>query len=67
MQKITIPDSCPTPRAFVPHACSPECAHVYNELEFRKVSPLAIPFYLGWARLDNILYPNLNDFFLNFV
>ncbi|CAL8104766.1 unnamed protein product [Orchesella dallaii] len=50
MVKVNIPEDCPTPRPFVLHNCSPACAHVYVEENYRRVSPLVIPFYLGWAR-----------------
>lgn len=50
MIKIQVPRDCPVPKKFVPHECSSKCAIKYEEEGFRKVSPLAVPFYLGWAR-----------------
>ncbi|ODM99504.1 Histone-lysine N-methyltransferase eggless [Orchesella cincta] len=60
MIRINIPDNCPTSRTYVQHNCSPKCAYPYEEDKYRRVSPLAIPFYLGWARqltkTDQVFY-----------
>lgn len=51
LSKIKIPQDAPKPKEFTPHTCGSACVIKYEPTkELKQASPLAVPFFLGWAR-----------------
>ncbi|CAL8122560.1 unnamed protein product [Orchesella dallaii] len=60
MRIVDIPRTCPLPSKYVPHECSPNCCILrYDEAAYKGVSPLVVPFYMGWARSLDSTQENL--------